>query len=218
MSVIETAAEGAVEGDRVGALVLFRFTWRAGDGAGVEAVAPVFVVRLPGGVGDLQQDRCVAGVVAHDEDDLAFATRAGRGHLGHVDARDGVARHGPFRRHAPVAAVDQARGRFFEAFGLVLHRDRGDARGHHAGPVAAVVAEAQDFDFVGGRRRVDLEMLGFADVDAHRGGVALEVGVADALDLPVARLVPGERVLARDRVFGRGAVVFFGARGSCPRR
>src|SRR6185437_3953838 len=82
--------------------------------------------------------------------------------------------------------------------------DRGDLP--RAG--AAVVAEAVDDDVVrADARRLHLEADGRADVDAHVGGEALDVVVADPRDVPVVDLVTGLLVLAGDRVGRRGTGV-----------
>ena len=81
------------------------------------------------------------------------------------------------------------------------------AGGDLARAVAAVVAQAQDVEVVGGRG-VDLEADRLPDVDAHLRREALDGGVAVAGDLPVGRGRAGLGVLARDRVgHGRRAGV-----------
>ena len=206
---VQGAVERPVVGDGVGRLVRRRIPGRTGDRARVEAVAAVVVVRLPGRIGGCQQDVGVALLVAHDEHDLAVASLilgVVSDEVGDVDARDRVARHRPGRRHGPVAAVDLAGRGVVEARRLALRKRR---RRLHRGDdlpraVAPVVAEPEDVDVVVARRRVDLEVLGLARLDAHRGREPLDRGVARSVDLPVARRIAGQLVLAHDRVGGAG--------------
>ena len=136
--------------------------------------------------------------------------------VGDVDARDRGGRDRPRRRDAPVAAVDQTgRGVVWQAgwvwgsvaVGLMPGLD-------DAGAVAPVVAEAEDVDVVVGRRRLDLERLRLADVDADLRRVALDRASPTPLDLPVAGRVAGQGVLARDRVGHRRRTRARGRRGA----
>ena len=70
--------------------------------------------------------------------------------MGDVDAGDGVAGHGPRRRNAPVAAVDQpSRGVGVTGRLVLRKRHRGlDVGGDLAGAIAAVVAEPEDVDVI----------------------------------------------------------------------
>src|SRR5207244_2103119 len=79
--------EGAVVADLVGAA-----GWQVLGDVLVEGVAAVVVVGLPGGVGGLDEDVGVAGVVADDEEDVVDAGGAvGAAQAGEVDAGDGGA-------------------------------------------------------------------------------------------------------------------------------
>ncbi len=193
-------SSGPVVGDLVGRLVGRRVAGRAGDGADVEAVAAVAVVGLPGRVGRRHEHLRVARVVAHDEHDLAVAAGVVAHQVGDVDARDRRARNGPRTRDRPVAAVDQAGGRVGAAGGLGRRTGRRQVRGDQTRAIAAVVPQAQDVDVVVRGRRLDLERDRLALVHALRRRVALDRGIAVAVDLPVGRVLAGLRVLAGHRV------------------
>ena len=98
---------------------------------------------------------------------------------------------------SPVAGVVEA-GRL----GLGQRRRRLDRR-DLARAVAAVVAHPVDVEAVVGRVGVDLEVDGLALVDADVGGEALDVRVAGAADVPLARRGARLGVLADDRVLDR---------------
>src|SRR6185437_5042290 len=102
----------------------------------------------------------------------------------------------------PVATVGQPGFFFVQTFGLFLRqrRARFEGRFDDPGAVAFVVTEPQDPDRVFARVRLDLEVLGFAGFDAHRGGEALDRFVADPVELPVAGRVAFFRVLAGDGI------------------
>ena len=169
--------------------------------AGVQAVAAVVVVGLPGGVGGLEQQRRRARVIAHDEDDVTRTAVVGAHELGEVDARDRRRGHRPAARHGPVAAVDQTGGRVVEAVRLVLRQcgRRIHAR-HLARAEAAVVAHAVDVEAVGRRVGADLERDRGAAVHADVGRETLDARVATARDVPLARRTAGEAVLRDDRI------------------
>ena len=170
--------------------------------AGVETVAAVLVVGLPGGVGGLEEHFGFACVVADDEHDVAaFGGFVFAHQVGEVDAGDGAGGNRPGGRDGPVAAVDQAGRRFFVA-GRLRVRRAGDRR-HLTRAVAAVIAHAVDVEAVFGRVGVDLELDRFAAVDADVGGEPLDARVAFAVDVPFAFRVAGLRVLADDFVVRR---------------
>ena len=194
----EGSVPRAVVGNRVGGLVGLRIAGRAQRRALVEAVAAIVVVGLPGRVRGLQDHVRVARVIAHDEGNQAVAASVVAHEMGDVDARNRRARDRPRGRDAPVAAVHDARRLRREAGRLAARRHR-HAGGDLARAVAAVVAQAQDVEVVGGGG-VDLEADRLPDVDAHLRREALNGGVAGAGDLPVGRRRAGLRVLARDRV------------------
>ena len=188
-AVVEGGVPGPVVRDREGALVALRAAGRAdgvrvarerrrrlGPRALVEAVAAPGVVGLPGLVGGLVDDVRVAGVVADDEGDLALAAGVVAHQLGHVDARDRGGGHGPRSRDGPVAAVDQPRRGGAEAAGLCLglRGRRLDVGGDQARPVTPVVAEPEDVDVPRRGGRLDLEVLGLTQVDAHGGAEPLD--------------------------------------------
>ena len=77
--VVRRGVPRPVVGHLGGALVRLGVAGRAVDRAGVQAVAAVGVVGLPGLVGGLEQDVGVARVVAHDERDQAARRRCRRG-------------------------------------------------------------------------------------------------------------------------------------------
>src|SRR4051794_18398958 len=155
----------------------------------------------------------MARVVADDKEDLARAAGVVANEMRDVQPGDGVAGSGPGGRDAPVAAVDQAGRRVGQARGLRLRKRRGrpQAGSDQPGSVALVIAQPQDVDVVGLRRRLDLEVDRLADVDAHRRREALNGAVADAVDLPVARWIARLAVLASHRVDHRRSA----GTGSC---
>ncbi len=67
----------------------------AGRLSGVEVRSAVLVVRLPRAVGGLEHDLRGAGVVAHDERDVALVLVGRVDQVGDVDAADGVAGNRP---------------------------------------------------------------------------------------------------------------------------
>ncbi len=193
---------GATRGERP---VVAHLVGAAGGRAGVEGVAAVLVVGLPGGVRGLEEHVGAAVVVADDERDVARSRGAVLTHqLREVDARDRVVRHDPEHGHRPVAAIDEAGGGGRHAVGLALRKqDRGPHGRDLAGAHARVVAHAVDVDPVGGRGGVDLERDRPALVDADVGREALDRRGAGAADIPLARRVAGLGVLAGDGVGDR---------------
>ena len=132
----------------------------------------------------------MAGVVAHDEDDVARPLlRYLRTSSGEVDAGDGVRRHGPGGGLRPVAAVGQARDRIVKASRLVLgkrHR-RQDVGGDSARPHPPVVPEPVDVQMVLGCERVYLEVNGLAAIHADVGRESLDCQVPGTADVPLTR-------------------------------
>ncbi len=197
--------ERTVVADLVGAAGI------AAGAALIEAVAAVVVVGLPRRVGGLEQQvglvRRVVGFT-HDEEHVARPAGVDAAQLGEVDARHRIGRHGPLRRHAPVAAVDEA-GAVGQAVRLHLRqcRARLDAGGvaDLARAHPAVKAHAIDVETIVRRRRVDLELDHLAGRDADVGREALDRGVAGSADVPFAGQVARLGVLARNRVDGRAA-------------
>ena len=197
---------GAADGERP---VVADLVGAARVGAGstdVQAVAAVLVVRLPGRIRGLEEDLRSAGVVADHEHDVARLVHVSgvlAHQLGHVDPGHGVAGHAPRRRHAPVAAVDQAGRRVVQAGRLRLRerlrrRDGRDlARAEPRVPAQAVEVDPE------GARAVDLELDGVARGGADVGREALDARVARLArpgDVPLRRRVPGQRVLEHDLV------------------
>ena len=204
---VARSAERAVVGDLVRGLVPAGVARRARDGARVEAVAAVVVVRLPRGVRRLHDDVGVAGLVAHHEGHQRPRSVVVPHEVGDVDAGDRARGHRPGRRYRPVAAVDQAARRIGDARGLRGRGIRPGERRDLPRAVALVVAEAQDVHVVGARGRADLDRHRPADCGAHRGGEALQGGVARAVLGPRALGCAGQRVLTRDDARDRGAAL-----------
>ena len=174
---VSPRGEGPVVADLVGAPI---------GSAGVETVAAVLVVRLPGRVRGLEEELRPPVVVPDDEEDVAGASRAVRAdELGEVDPGNRVGRHRPRGVARPVAAVDQSRRGLGETGRLVVDRGGVDRR-HLAGAAAAVVAHPVDVEAVRRRRGVHLEPDGLSLVDTHLGGEALDGAAAGAGDVPLA--------------------------------
>ena len=109
--VVRPGMPRPVVGHLGGALIGLGVAGRAVDRAGVQAVAALGVVGLPGLVGGLEQDVGVARVVAHDERDRLFAAGVVADQVREIQAGHSVGRHRPRGRHGPVAAVDEPGGR-----------------------------------------------------------------------------------------------------------
>ena len=149
----------AIHGARVEGAVVAHLVGATYRQPCVEAVAAIVVVGLPGRVRCLEQHTGRAGVVAHDEHDMAGAASVGSDHLGKVDAGGGIGRHRPRSRHRPVAAVDQPGRRVVQATALRLRECCGghNTGGDLAGAVAAVIPHAIDVEAIARRAGIDLE-------------------------------------------------------------
>ena len=184
----------------------------------IQAVAAEVVVGLPGRVRCLEQQGRGAGVIAHDKDNVTGPAGISPNDLGEVDARWQGRRHRPRTGHTPVATFDQACGALAEASRLNLRQaDRGTDRRHLACTRAAVVAHAVDVKSVVGGTRVDLEKYRAPAVDTDVGGKALNAGVANAGDVPLAGGITGTAVLCHDFIGRRGTAAATGHAPGCER-
>ena len=116
-----------------------------GTTPGVQAIAAVGVVGLPGRIRGLEQDVGRTRIVAHDEDDVACPAGIGAilaDRFREVDSGDGIRRHRPRGGFGPVSAIHQTR-RVSEAVRLSLwQRCRGLYGRDFAGAIPAVITHA----------------------------------------------------------------------------
>ena len=77
-------------------------------GSGIEVVAAVIIVGLPGGIGSLEKQFRVTVVIADYKDDMAGAAGIGTYCFGEVYSRGGVGWHFPGCRDFPVTAIEQS--------------------------------------------------------------------------------------------------------------
>ncbi len=101
--VIVASQEGSVVADLIGTAVQSKYSGIVA----VKAAFAVVVIGLPGLIRSLIENGRMAGIIADNKDDVAFAAGIGTNQMRNINAGDRGCRHGPGCGNPPVAAVRQ---------------------------------------------------------------------------------------------------------------